>query len=101
MIYYIQLDKNKRVKGYSSSKSSIEDLEFEEESLTEHFLTAPFFYVYSEETKKLIYDEAYHKKQKEKKKNRLTNEQKLGQKCSDLEIQMMMLQQLLMQQSMK
>ncbi|GAA0071792.1 hypothetical protein UT300003_33170 [Clostridium sardiniense] len=97
MIYYIQIDENKKVTGYSSSRNSEVDLEFNLEDLTEEFLNMPWFFVYEESTNQLIYKEEIQKEEQEKREKRLTNEQKLGQKCSDLEIQLMMMQQLIMQ----
>lgn len=99
MIYFIQIDgKTKFVKGYSSSKIDDSDLEISGETLNERFFNLPMFHIYDEVSNTFSFDEGAFNKYKKEKENRLTNEQLLGQKCSDLEIQIMMMQQMMQQQ---
>ena len=94
---YIQINsETKEIIGYSSSQMNLNDIGVDTTKLEERFFNIPFFYNYVDG--EIIFDEERYNHYKIKKANRLTNEQKLGQKCSDLEIQMMMLQQLIMQQ---
>ena len=90
---YIQVGEDNYVEGYSSNRMYESDLLIAIEELEERFFNSPIFYKVTED--QLIFDEDKLRDYKMKKKNRLTNEQKLGQKCSDLEIQLMMMQQLL------
>ena len=94
---YIQISNDGYVIGYSSNKMHETDLELEKDSLEERFFNLPMFYKIVEEN--LVFDEEKLENYKKEKENRLTNEQILGQKCSDLEIQMLMIQQLMMQQT--
>lgn len=96
MLLYIQINNDtKEVIGYSTSKMHDEDIIVDSNNVENRFMNMPMFYNYK--NKKIVFDEErYNNFLNKKKKNILTNEQKLGQQISDLEIQLMMLQQLLM-----
>lgn len=96
MLLYIQINNDtKEVIGYSTSKMHDEDIIVDSNNVENRFMNMPMFYNYK--NKKIVFDEErYNNFLNKKKKNILTNEQKLGQQISDLEIQIMMLQQLLM-----
>ncbi len=97
---FLQINKEtKEVVGYSSIQMNANDIEIELKGIDERFFKMPFFFNYIDD--ELVFDEERYNQYKIRKQNHLTNEQKLGQKCSDLEIQLMMLQQMIMQQSMK
>lgn len=97
MILYVQINKNtNQVTGYSSTKMQEDDLVIDSKKLNDKFLSMPIFFNYIQEQEMLIFDDNRYKEYMDKKQEvELTNEQKLGQKISDLEIQIMMLQKLL------
>lgn len=97
MILYIQINKNtSQVTGYSSTRMHEDDLIVDSNKLNDKFLNMPIFFNYIQEKEMLIFDDNRYKEYMDKKQEvELTNEQKLGQKISDLEIQIMMLQKLL------
>lgn len=101
MLLYIQINNDtKEVIGYSTSKMHDEDIIIDSNDLEDRFMNMPMFYSYK--NKKIVFDEErYNNFLNKKKKNILTNEQKLGQQISDLEIQIMMLQQLLISNNKK
>lgn len=100
LTYFIQINsETKVVIGYSSSKMNDSDIEMEEQELTEKFLTLPLFHRYDEATNSFIFDEVIKQKILEARNNVLSNEQKLGQQVSSLEIQMLMMQQMMQMQS--
>ena len=101
MLLYIQINNDtKEVIGYSTSKMHDEDIIVDSNNVENRFMNMPMFYNYK--NKKIVFDEErYNNFLNKKKKNILTNEQKLGQQISDLEIQIMMLQQLLISNNKK
>ena len=101
MLLYIQINNDtKEVIGYSTSKMHDEDIIVDSNNVENRFMNMPMFYSYK--NKKIVFDEErYNNFLNKKKKNILTNEQKLGQQISDLEIQIMMLQQLLISNNKK
>ncbi len=101
MLLYIQINNDtKEVIGYSTSKMHDEDIIVDSNNVENRFMNMPMFYNYK--NKKIVFDEErYNIFLNKKKKNILTNEQKLGQQISDLEIQIMMLQQLLISNNKK
>lgn len=101
MLLYIQINNDtKEVIGYSTSKMHDEDIIVDSNNVENRFMDMPMFYNYK--NKKIVFDEErYNNFLNKKKKNILTNEQKLGQQISDLEIQIMMLQQLLISNNKK
>lgn len=101
MLLYIQINNDtKEVIGYSTSKMHDEDIIVDSNNVENRFMNMPMFYNYK--NKKIVFDEErYNNFLNKKKRNILTNEQKLGQQISDLEIQIMMLQQLLISNNKK
>ena len=101
MLLYIQINNDtKEVIGYATSKMHDEDIIVDSNNVENRFMNMPMFYSYK--NKKIVFDEErYNNFLNKKKKNILTNEQKLGQQISDLEIQIMMLQQLLISNNKK
>lgn len=101
MLLYIQINNDtKEVIGYSTSKMHDEDIIVDSNNVENRFMNMPMFYSYK--NKKIVFDEErYNNFLNKKKRNILTNEQKLGQQISDLEIQIMMLQQLLISNNKK
>lgn len=92
MILYVQIDETtNQVIGYSSNKMHDEDVKIDTNDVEDRFLSAPVFYNYV--NGELVYDEERYDLYIKRKQEYLTTEQKLGQKCSDLEIQLLMLQQ--------
>ena len=98
---YVQFEQDSgQVIGYSSNKMHENDIIVNVDDLEERFFTMPIFYNLI--NGEVIFDEERYNLYKIRKENNLTDQQRLGQKCSDLEIQMLMLQQMLMmQQQMK
>ena len=96
MTYFVQIDMlTNKVTGYSSNRVAEEDVEVMEEALSERFLSLPHFHTYDKEANIFTFNEAEFNSYKTEKANRLTTDQMLGQKCSDLEIQLMMMQQMM------
>ena len=94
MILYVQIDEStNQVIGYSSTKMHDNDVKVDGDKVDSKFLSVPIFFNYIDG--KLEYDEDRHNLYLQKKANRLTDEQRLGQKCSDLEIQLLMVQQMM------
>lgn len=91
---YIQINEtNKQVIGYSSSQITENDIIVDEGKLSEDFLSMPIFYNYIDD--KFVYDKKRYNDFMLTQENQLTNEQKLGQQISNLEIQVLMLQKIL------
>lgn len=96
--FYIQVNAEGLVLGYSSSKTpNGDEIEVDKDSLSEEFLNLPFFHRYKEDTNEFILDEALRQAKIDEKNNRLSNDQRLGQQVSNLEIQIMMMQQMMQQ----
>lgn len=99
MTYFIQINKETKVViGYSSSKMNDSDIEMKEQELTEKFFNLPLFHRYDEKSNSFIFDEVVKQEILNSRKKVLSNEQKLGQQVSSLEIQLMMLQQMMQTQ---
>lgn len=95
---YVQIEQETgQVIGYSSAKMHENDILVDVKNLEDRFLNMPIFYNYIDGS--LIFDEERYNLYKIRKQNRLTDQQRLGQKFSDLEIQLLMLQQMIMMQS--
>lgn len=96
--FYIQVNAEGVVLGYSSSKTpNVDEIEMEKDKLSEDFISLPFFHRYDSSTNTFTLDEALRQAKIKEKNNRLTNDQRLGQKLSDIEIQMFMMQQIMQQ----
>lgn len=77
MKYYIQIDKNNRVIGYSSNKMFENDLEFLENELEEKFLNLSMFYRFDSVKNKLVFDENLKEKYLKEKATRLSDSEKI------------------------
>lgn len=91
---YIQIENvTNQIIGYSSTRMSEEDIKVDIKSLDERFFNIPMFYNFVEG--KVVFDAERFNLYKVRKANRLSDEQRLGQQMSSMEIQMMMLQQMI------
>ncbi len=98
--YYVQINADNVVIGYSSTQTpeATNEIEVEADKLTEQFMNMPFFYRYDETVNDFIFDDSLRSAEAERRHNRLTKEQQLGQHISDLEIQLMMVQMMMQKQ---
>lgn len=99
---YIQLDKAGVVLGYSSSSmGGASEVIKESSNLTEKFLAMPFYHRYDPKADSFVFMEELRQEFIRLESEHLTSEQKLGQKLSDLEIQVLMMQQMMATQQPK
>ena len=92
---YIQIEEvTKQITGYSSTRMSKEDIKVDIKNLDERFFNMPMFYNFVDG--QIVFDAERFNLYKVRKANRLSDEQRLGQQMSNIEIQMMMLQQMLL-----